>query len=146
METRGAVDLVFVYGTLMRGFGNHGVMRRISAELVGDAVLEDYALYAYGRSGCFPIVVFEKGHVVEGELYRVPWSEVLGTLDEFEGHPTFYQRKRVVVRVDDDGSAMEVWTYALPDVRSGVSLAPLETSNWKNVGRSSAAPVEDQAC
>lgn len=103
-------DLFFVYGTLLRGFGNHGIMRKIGGCFLGEAV----------SVTAFPLVVTDlpylldragEGFRVEGELYRIPvagWK----TLDRLEGHPHFY-RRRIETFELGGGGTVAAWVYFL---------------------------------
>lgn len=74
-----ALPLLFVFGTLKAGFGNHVVMQRAGGELVGTAVLPGYEMFSFGG---FPGIRPKKGAVVHGELYAV---KSLRPLDSLEG-------------------------------------------------------------
>ncbi len=106
--------LVFVYGTLKKGFGNHRLLA--SAELLGAAqTVERFAMYSTG----VPIVVKEESvSPIFGELYRVD-EETLVCLDSLEGHPDWYRREEVEVIVDTDlGRSIEkAWIYFNLDKR-----------------------------
>jgi gamma-glutamylaminecyclotransferase len=102
-------DLVFVYGTLKRGLGNHRVMQGAGGEFVTAARTEDsFPLvvdglpYLLDMPGC--------GHRVEGEVYRVSSDEGWARLDRLEGHPNFY-RRRVITVLGEDGTRHEAWAY-----------------------------------
>ena len=64
--------------------------------------------------GHFPAVV--GGDMkIQGELYQVD-SETLASLDRLEGHPSFYERRRICVVVPDPrGGEAEggAWCYFL---------------------------------
>ena len=112
-------DLLFVYGTLKRGLGNHRVIRDANGEFVAMVRTEDrlplvidglpYLLDLPGR-----------GHRVEGELYRVESSEGWALLDRLEGHPNFY-RRRVIAVVEESGQSHDAWAYFV--VRGAERLA-----------------------
>ncbi len=92
--------LLFVYGTLKRGFANHaGLMDR--AEFLGPATTcEKYPLYIAGRWNS-PVLNNEPntGECVNGELYRVDQSTLIA-VDKFEGtdRKDGYFRKSILVR------------------------------------------------
>ena len=99
---RDSGGLVFVYGSLKRGQGNHGQMEGCSWQ--GEAELDGLALYDLGP---FPMAVASSDPEarLRGELYRVG-AEQLARLDRFEGAPRLYERQRWRLR---DGR--EVWVY-----------------------------------
>lgn len=97
---------VFVYGTLKRGHSNHGLLEGYN--FLGRAYIE--GPYRMSSIGAFPGVT--DGH--EGEARRI-YGEVfvvdeegLASLDLLEGHPDFYERKKVRTNVEDYGN---VWCY-----------------------------------
>jgi len=83
------------------------------AEIVGTAVLKNYRLaftmYSQSRRGGVADIVRAKGSHVEGVLYELSASE-FELLDQREGAPVFYRRKKV--RVERlDGSVAWATTY-----------------------------------
>lgn len=103
----GERELLFVYGTLKRGFGNHWYLEK--AKFLGNAeTVEKYALYEVG----IPYVVKEeKISTIKGEVYEVGRAE-LTAIDKLEGHPKYYRREKVRVRVEN-GDEVEAWFYFL---------------------------------
>lgn len=108
-------QLVFVYGTLKKGFSNHRLLA--SSELLGVAqTVKKYAMYSTG----VPIVVKgEEVSRIHGELYRVD-ETTLVYLDSLEGHPDWYRREEVDVFVEDQEEGMRTeraWIYFNLDKR-----------------------------
>ena len=109
-------DLLFVYGTLMRGFDNPTAqLLTRSADYLGPATCRG-RLY---RVEYYPGLVLSDAadDVVHGELYRLRHvEEMLREFDMYEAcgegfaEPTQYVRKMLPV-TRDDGSAAEAWTY-----------------------------------
>lgn len=113
--------LVFVYGTLKRGLGNHRVMVVAGGEFVCEGVtsvrfpLVEHGLpYLLHRPG--------EGHQVEGEIFRIGSSEGWCKLDRLEGHPSFYRRRLIEVQ-GHDGDRYMAWAYFI--ARAEASLATL---------------------
>lgn len=96
-------NLLFVYGTLRKGFGNHYFLQGAAEK--GNGEIEGI-LYA---SGMLPMIAEGKG-VVKGEVYEIPTSEMWYDLDALEGHPTWYVRQ-VVEAIMEDGTSQAVWAY-----------------------------------
>lgn len=107
-------QIVFVYGTLKRGFGNHHLLN--GSKFISQAITkEKYALYVSG----IPFVIEDEpvSHIA-GEVYEVD-DKTLARLDHLEGHPDWYRRKSVDVSVNKDegtGDArlIEAWIYFFP--------------------------------
>ena len=124
-------DLLFVYGTLMRGF-DHPMARLLSvnADFLGEATCHG-RLYLVQH---YPALVLsgDPTDIVFGELYRLHEREAL--LREFDMYeacgegfaaPTEYVRQTLQVTLSD-GAADEAWTYIynwpvadLPRIASG---------------------------
>lgn len=102
-------NLVFVYGTLKRGCGNHGCLT--DQEFIGRAKIEKgHTLYDCGRG--FPFLVSDGGVGCAGELYRVT-DDALRVLDRLEGHPAFYERKKRNI-IKENGKRLKAWVYIFP--------------------------------
>lgn len=78
-------ELVFVYGTLKRGHGNHHWLAE--APFKGEAILPGVVLHDLGP---FPMAVPGEG-LVRGEVYDVD-AAGLARLDRLEGYPRLYDR------------------------------------------------------
>ena len=109
-------DLLFVYGTLMRGFDNPmAKLLARSAEYLGEASCRGRLF----RVKHYPGLVLSDAadDVVHGELYRLRHAqEMLREFDMYEAcgegfaEPTQYLRKMLQV-AREDGVAIEAWTY-----------------------------------
>jgi gamma-glutamylcyclotransferase (GGCT)/AIG2-like uncharacterized protein YtfP len=97
--------LVFVYGTLRGGQGNHYLLD--SSKFVGNAKTKlRYALYGKG----VPFLSRTRAvSQVTGEVYSID-DPTLRRLDELEGHPDAYMREQAEV-VLQDGTELTVWIY-----------------------------------
>ena len=107
-----SITLLFVYGTLLRGFANHEVYLA-DAVFVGGAVTEErFALYVDD----FPYLTKSaRVSQIVGELYRVD-GPTLEHIDCLEGHPDDYRREQIQV-VTDRGERHSAWTYFYPEPR-----------------------------
>ncbi|MGJ8670590.1 MAG: gamma-glutamylcyclotransferase family protein [Oceanococcus sp.] len=113
------MNRVFVYGTLLHGESNHGLLAK--ATFVRRArTTPDYHLVDLGE---FPALVAGGSVAVLGEVYDVNDDDLV-SLDELEDHPNFYQRGRVTL---EDGE--EVMAYLLgPDYMTGFSV--ISNGSW----------------
>ena len=112
VETKpSATHEVFVYGSLLPGLHNHGLLRG-SMFLGNCRTSPDFEMFSMGH---FPAVCREGQTAICGALYRVD-DATLGLLDQLESHPSWYRRELVDL-VPSSGSAParhEAWMYILP--------------------------------
>jgi gamma-glutamylcyclotransferase (GGCT)/AIG2-like uncharacterized protein YtfP len=124
-------DLLFVYGTLMRGF-DHPMARLLAAnaDFLGEASCRGRLYLVKPYPGL--VRSDDAADRVHGELFRL--REVDALLREFDMYeacgegfpePTEYVRETLAVRLAD-GSVRDAWTYfynwsvdALPQIASG---------------------------
>jgi gamma-glutamylcyclotransferase (GGCT)/AIG2-like uncharacterized protein YtfP len=106
-SARSAVDgdLLFTYGTLMRGFRLHRLLEGRAAYLGRGRVV--------GRIldlGSYPGAVPDPdgASAIHGEVYRLHDPALWGTLDSAEGPQ--YHRREVTVR-SEDGRDQAAWIY-----------------------------------
>lgn len=92
---------VVCYGSLKRGFGNHRLLE--NSELVNEEVFFTGKMASLGG---FPCVTQHGNTNIKGEMYSVD-DETLARLDRLEGHPTFYERKRLHT------TGGEAWVYLI---------------------------------
>ncbi len=109
-------DLLFVYGTLMRGYV-HPMARLLSAnaDFLGEASCRGRLYLVKHYPGL--VLSEDANEIVHGELYRLRApDELLREFDMYEAcgegfaEPTQYVRKMCSVGLAD-GSASEAWTY-----------------------------------
>jgi gamma-glutamylcyclotransferase (GGCT)/AIG2-like uncharacterized protein YtfP len=124
-------DLLFVYGTLMRGF-DHPMARLLSAhsDFLGEARCRGRLYLVKHYPGL--VLSDDPAEIVFGELYRLrARDELLAEFDTYEAcgegfpPPTEYVRQMLAVTHGDDGVS-EAWTYVynwavahLPRIASG---------------------------
>jgi len=124
---------VFVYGSLLSGFGNHS--RLETSKYVGNGWLNHAAMYDLGA---FPAVHHGKEHQggVVGEVYEVD-DLTLGSLDALEGHPNFYRRKLLPIEMatDTDGKftePFECWVYCFSYTCQNLRVWHGDWRRWKD--------------
>ena len=127
-------DLLFVYGTLMRGF-DHPMAQLLSrsAEFLGEARCRGRLYLVRHYPGL--VLSDDPAETVSGELYRLRRpDELLREFDMYEacgegfGPPTEYIRSMLPVTLHD-GAVSQAWTYVynwpvahLPRIASGKFL------------------------
>lgn len=97
--------LVFVYGSLRQGHGNHHLLEGSCFYGTGRTV-NNYAMYMI--SGYPYVTSSEERYPVIGELYGVD-EDMLERLDKMEGHPRYYVRKETSVTIK--GEPYTAWMY-----------------------------------
>jgi gamma-glutamylcyclotransferase (GGCT)/AIG2-like uncharacterized protein YtfP len=121
-------DLLFVYGTLRRGFTLHHHLRRMGAEFVAtgkvQAELYDLGKFLGARKSTKP------GKVLAGEVYRLRQAEkALKVLDHVEGfspqtaEKSLFQRATTEV-VLPNGKRRLAWIYWLNERASARRRVP----------------------
>ncbi len=125
----GAIRL-FVYGTLKKHHGNHGLLVRAKARFIGyDKIIVPKA--AFMDLGNFPalitdIVDTKESQTICGELwYGSP--EMLKSVDILEGHPNFYRRQKVWTEIH----RKRAWVYGLPEGYIAHGEDFLEETMWR---------------
>jgi gamma-glutamylcyclotransferase (GGCT)/AIG2-like uncharacterized protein YtfP len=104
---RTPIDLLFVYGTLMRGMPLHHVLAGMAH--VGDGRIAARLV----DLGAYPGAVPASDAEVRGEVYRIARAERWAALDYAEGPQ--YDRREVAVRLDDGGRVIAfVYWYRGP--------------------------------
>lgn len=101
--------LMFVYGTLKRGYHNHYLLESVSAEFVDTAVTSD-AFQLVGAG--YPRMIRGGGVPVKGELFAVPDSGAV-VIDGLE-LPYGYRRETLTV-TRPDGTTAEAEAYIYGD-------------------------------
>tara|TARA_Y100000780_G_C13666657_1_gene410747 strand:- start:410 stop:1099 length:690 start_codon:yes stop_codon:yes gene_type:complete len=97
------LQLVFVYGTLKKGHGNHYLLE--NSVFLGEGHTRGY--YCWLKRKGFPVVMervmgmsSEYSGKIKGEVYAVDLS-TLAALDQLEANGTMYNRKKVQVNLRD---------------------------------------------
>ena len=110
-------QLVFIYGTLKRGHGNHCVIS--DGVFVGQAVTESrFGLYTSGIPFMTDAGLCRYGDeptCIHGEVWQVG-DDVMATLDKLEGHPSAYRRRPIGVQVNGGFITAEayIWPHQPP--------------------------------
>lgn len=103
-----AADLLFVYGTLMRGFRLHRLLEG-QAEYLGDGEVPGLLF----DLGSYPAAVRGHGGTIRGEVYRLAHPGLWVTLDSAEGSQ--YHRGEVGVRMSSGGQlTTSIYWYVAP--------------------------------
>ena len=117
--------LVFVYGTLKRGYSNHSLLS--SSEYLGaySTATSNFSLYCNGK---YPLLVrsLSADTNVHGELYRVD-EDTLKKLDWLECvDEGMYSRLPIYVENEAGGLVAEAYFYNYPIT----SLTQVKSGKW----------------
>ena len=112
-------NLVFVYGSLLKGFSNHRLIEKEQMVLPEAKVVSEklYGLSLGGYPGIFRSKITPKSKLqtITGELYRVSDS-CMGSLDMLESNGSYYNREaHTIVPLDGEAPSFEAWVYILMD-------------------------------
>ena len=99
------MNLVFVYGKLMRGRSNHKYYLEDSCFL-GIGSIQGYALYELGS---YPGIRQEENECTKGEVFEVD-DKTMSRLDSLEGEGSLYIRKVLKVEMSN-GLVQEAHAY-----------------------------------
>ena len=95
--------LVFVYGSLKKGFRNHSYFLEENKLLGSHITAPKFTMVSLGG---FPGVLKGGETPISGEIYEINEGD-LQRLDRLEGHPTFYCREQISTPYGDS------WIYFL---------------------------------
>lgn len=101
---------VFVYGSLKKGFGNHGLLAR--SEFLGNAETVESRFKMVSLGG-FPGVYDTGGDKIKGEIYKVDHM-TLRNLDRLESEGSFYGRRTHNFKLES-GENIDSFIYILLD-------------------------------
>jgi gamma-glutamylcyclotransferase (GGCT)/AIG2-like uncharacterized protein YtfP len=108
--------LVAVYGSLKKGFGNHGLLSD-SKFIDKGCTFPNYKLISMGS---YPAALVGKKSLAV-EIYEVS-QKTLERLDQLEGHPSFYTRRFVPINTPNGREF--AWMYTLCHLTSNYSHRP----------------------
>jgi len=150
------LNVVAVYGTLKKGGGNHRLL--YGQRFVGAGTTRDkHPLVISGLPYLLERGNGKQGHHVEVEVYKVNDS-TFAALDSLEGHPTFYKRKQISIKLNRkplancipskvSGTYVYAWVYFLNDTKRYNGLTNMEYKKsfpinkaWKDSSGNIQAP------
>jgi len=104
--------LIFVYGTLKRGFYNYRFLEK--SNFIGTAITNNkYPMI--NSEGYFPYLINDRdrGKYIKGEVFEIN-NTTLKKLDVLEGFPDLYIRDTIDVKIANNTT--EVVVYFLNDI------------------------------
>ena len=92
--------VIFVYGSLKRGFDNNDILKDAQYLCKAETV-RSFAMFEE-TSGNYPYLLKNenKGYSkIKGELYKICRKDILKKIDSFEGTPDYYKREKIKVKI-----------------------------------------------
>lgn len=120
-------ELLFVYGSLKKGFDNHRILEKSAKRLGKAKTVSKFGMFE-DSFGNYPYLISEPIYKIEGELYKINRKELLEKIDEFEGAPDYYQRKKI--RVQSHHGIKFAYTYLRENIKTPMNQKPLKV--WEN--------------
>ena len=105
-------ELLFVYGSLKKGFDNHDLLSKYAKRLGKAHTVKKFAMFE-DSFGNYPYLVDAPFTKIKGELYQIRRSELMQRIDEFEGAPDYYVRKKIEVK--SHHGVKRAFVYVKPD-------------------------------
>jgi len=132
MNSASNSNLVFVYGTLLGGEGNHHILSHHNAKFVGTALCDGLGMCV--THGAFPYCTTAPDTAwspigVVGEVYEVS-RDCFESLDRLEGVPHHYTRVLRNIQVGD--TTRLVWVYVITHVPTGARHIGKSWRAWKH--------------
>lgn len=128
--------MLFVYGTLKKGYGNNRLLQRPDCRFVAEATTDrPYLLMNFGRfPGMYQEGAKKETPKVRGELWEVS-DEAIVRCDYLEGHPTMYRRTpiKVTAHVGLEDKEVDCETYFY---QGGIHGIECSSGHWENAFRS----------
>merc|ERR1712037_93131 len=104
--------LIFVYGTLKRGFSNYHEMEKLEGKIfISEAkTVKKFPLVVATECGIPALLKVPGSARVTGELWEIP-ERWIQQVDDFEAHPELYTRLNEEVERKDTGAIVSAGIY-----------------------------------
>jgi len=119
--------LLFVYGSLKKGFDNHNLLSKYAKRLGKAHTIKKFAMFE-DSFGNYPYIIDTPVSRIKGELYQITRAELMQKIDEFEGAPDYYERKKIEVK--SHHGVKRAFVYMKPDAVLPTDQKPLQ--EWTN--------------
>jgi len=120
-------ELLFVYGSLKKGFDNHNLLSKYAKRLGKAHTVKKFAMFE-DSFGNYPYLVDAPFAKIKGELYQITRAELMKRIDEFEGVPDYYVRKKIEVK--SHHGVKRAFVYVQPDRALPTDQQPIK--EWTN--------------
>jgi len=119
--------LLFVYGSLKKGFDNHNLLGNSAKRLGKARTIKKFSMYE-DSFGNYPYIVDEPYSKIKGELYQIMRADLMQKIDEFEGVPDYYEGKKIEVK--SHHGVKRAFVYIREDAEIPANQQPLR--EWMN--------------
>jgi len=120
-------ELLFVYGSLKKGFDNHNLLGNSAKRLGKARTVKKFSMYE-DSFGNYPYIVDEPYSKIKGEIYQITRADLMQKIDEFEGAPDYYIRKKIEVK--SHHGVQRAFVYIREDAEVSDTQEPLK--EWVN--------------
>jgi len=120
-------EFLFVYGSLKKGFDNHTLLQKYAKRVAKASTIKKFAMYE-DSFGNYPYIIDKPISRIIGELYEIRQRKLLQKIDEFEGAPEYYQRRRIKVKTHQ--GVHFAYIYIRENEEAPLDQKPLK--EWKN--------------
>lgn len=120
-------ELLFVYGSLKKGFDNHSLLSKYAKRLGKAHTIKKFGMFE-DSFGNYPYLIDTPYNKIKGELYQITRAELMKKIDEFEGAPDYYQREKIEVK--SHHGINRAFVYIQADVKAPNNQEPLK--EWSN--------------
>ncbi len=119
-------ELLFVYGSLKKGFDNHHLLSKYAKRLGKAITVGKFGMFE-DSFGNYPYLIPVPQMRIHGELFEIHRKELLEKLDMFEGYPDYYERKKILVKTHK--GTFRAFVYIQPHTAIPQGQKPLR--EWK---------------
>lgn len=116
---------VFVYGTLMSGYGM-SLTNSEDVSLVGRDTIQGTM---FNVNNSFPGIILGEDDTIQGELYEINDPKIMDRLDIYEGCHSDTKYALYVRRVVQTGNGIETYVYEFN--RDTSDLSQVENGDWR---------------
>ncbi len=120
-------EFLFVYGSLKKGFDNDKLLEKSTRRLGKALTVGKFGMFE-DSFGNYPYLIKKPINRIIGELYEIQRKELLDQIDEFEGAPDYYQRKKIKVKTHH--GVQFAYAYIREGVEAPEDQTPLKS--WEN--------------
>jgi len=120
-------ELLFVYGSLKKGFDNHNLLNKYALRLGKAKTVNSFGMFE-DTFGNYPYLTDTRLNIIEGEIYQIRRKELMDKLDIFEGSPEYYERRKI--KIKSHHGIQKAFVYIQPN--TPVPKGKKSLRSWEN--------------